>query len=479
MLFFIKGNLKEFKFGRFCSIIFFERNITAITNVKKCTFAFMNSEFGKYLEKFNITSLNKMQEETIEAINNNKDTLVLSPTGSGKTLAFLLPLLKLAKKNLEQTQVLILTPTRELTIQVEKVFKQMQTGMKINSSYGGHSVQVEKNNFINPPIVLVGTPGRILDHINRKSFNWDCINTLIIDEFDKCLELGFTEEMVKIIRRLDLNKTILTSATDIYKLPKFTKIKDPVRIDYLNESSETPELSNLDVRAVYSPEKDKLETLYDLLQDIGNESTIVFCNRKDGINRIYDFLEAQNIVSTTFHGDLEQEEREKSIIKFRNGSSNILLATDLASRGLDIDDIKNVVHYHLPHEENVFIHRNGRTARMQKEGTAYVIFAPDEKVSFRKVFSAEEYKVLGVENYVHPEYVTLYINKGKKDKVNKIDIVGFFYKQIELEKDELGLIDIKDFSAYVAVKRTRINEIVEKANKNKIKNKTVKVQVAS
>lgn len=439
----------------------------------------MNSEFGKYLEKFNITSLNKMQEETIEAINNNKDTLVLSPTGSGKTLAFLLPLLKLAKKNLEQTQVLILTPTRELTIQVEKVFKQMQTGMKINSSYGGHSVQVEKNNFINPPIVLVGTPGRILDHINRKSFNWDCINTLIIDEFDKCLELGFTEEMVKIIRRLDLNKTILTSATDIYKLPKFTKIKDPVRIDYLNESSETPELSNLDVRAVYSPEKDKLETLYDLLQDIGNESTIVFCNRKDGINRIYDFLEAQNIVSTTFHGDLEQEEREKSIIKFRNGSSNILLATDLASRGLDIDDIKNVVHYHLPHEENVFIHRNGRTARMQKEGTAYVIFAPDEKVSFRKVFSAEEYKVLGVENYVHPEYVTLYINKGKKDKVNKIDIVGFFYKQIELEKGELGLIDIKDFSAYVAVKRTRINEIVEKANKNKIKNKTVKVQIAS
>lgn len=439
----------------------------------------MNSEYDKYLEKFNITSLNKMQEETIEAIKNSKETLVLSPTGSGKTLAFLLPIMKLATKNLEQTQVLILTPTRELTIQVEKVFKQMQTGMKINSSYGGHSIQVERNNFLNPPIVLVGTPGRILDHINRKSFNWNFITTLIVDEFDKCLELGFTNEMVKIIRRLDLKKTILTSATDLYKLPKFTKIKDPVRIDYLNESNNTKEFTNLEVRAVYSPEKDKLETLYDLLQDIGHESTIVFCNRKDAINRIYDFLDAQNIVTTTFHGDLEQEEREKSIIKFRNGSANILLATDLASRGLDIDDIQNVVHYHLPHEENVFIHRNGRTARMQKEGTAYLIFAPDERVSFRKVFTAEEYKVIGKESYKHPEFVTLYINKGKKDKVNKMDIVGFFYKQIGLEKGELGIIDIKDFSAYVAIKRTRVNEIIEKANKNKIKNKTVRVEIAS
>lgn len=439
----------------------------------------MNSEYGKYLEKFGITSLNKMQEETIEAVKNNRDTLVLSPTGSGKTLAFLLPLLNIAKKNLEQTQVLILTPTRELTIQVEKVFKQLQTGMKINSSYGGHSVHVERNNFINPPIVIVGTPGRILDHINRKSFNWNCITTLIVDEFDKCLELGFTNEMVKIIRRLELKKTILTSATDIHKLPKFTKIKDPVRIDYLTENTEIKELPNLEIRAVYSPEKDKLETLYDLLQDVGNESTIVFCNRKDAINRIYDFLDAQNIITTTFHGDLEQDEREKSIIKFRNGSANILLATDLASRGLDIEDIKNVIHYHLPHEENVFIHRNGRTARMQKEGTAYLIFAPDERIAFRKEFSAEEYKIIGKENYRHPEFVTLYLNKGKKDKVNKIDIVGFFYKQIGLEREELGLIDVKDFSAYVAIKRTRINEIVEKANKNKIKGKTVRVEFAS
>ena len=439
----------------------------------------MNLYFNKYLEKFDIVELNNMQKEAIEAIDKHKETVILSPTGSGKTLAFLLPLLKLATKNLEQIQVLILSPTRELTLQTEKVFKQLQSGMKINSCYGGHSVRVEKNNFINPPVVLVGTPGRVLDHINRESFNLNFVTTLVIDEFDKCLEMGFTAEMVKIIRRLDINKTILTSATDIEKIPKFTKVIDPFIIDYLKqEDNETIE-SNLELKAVYSPKRDKLETLFELLQEIGNESTIVFCNRKDAISRIYDFLDAQNIITTTFHGDLEQEDREKSIIKFRNGSANILLATDLASRGLDIDNIQNVVHYHLPHEENVFIHRNGRTARMQKEGTAYLIFAPDERISFRKVFSVEEFKIKGNENYKHPEYVTLYINKGKKDKVNKIDIVGFFYKQIKLEKDELGIIDVKDYSSFVAVKRDKIKEIVLKANKQKIKNKTIRVEIAS
>ena len=439
----------------------------------------MSNDYSKYLKKIGITSLNKMQKEAITAIDTHKETVILSPTGSGKTLAFLLPLLKLATRNLEQIQVLILSPTRELTIQIEKVFKELQSGMKINSSYGGHSVRVERNNFINPPIVLVGTPGRILDHMNRKSFNHNFINILIIDEFDKCLEMGFTEEMVKIIRQLDINKTILTSATNLEKIPKFTKVRDPFIVDYLNTKDETEDKSKLLLRAVYSPEKDKLETLFELLQEVGYEPTIVFCNRKDALDRIYEYLDAQNIISETFHGDLSQEDREKAIIKFRNGSTNILLATDLASRGLDIDDIQNVIHYHLPHEESVFIHRNGRTARMQKEGRAFLIFAPDERVAFRQVFSVEEHKLAEIEQYKHPEFVTLYLNKGKKDKVNKMDIVGFFYKKIELEKGELGIIDVKDYCSYVAIKRTRINEIVEKANKSKIKGKTVRVEFAS
>lgn len=420
-----------------------------------------------------------MQKEGIKAIEKEKEVILLSPTGSGKTLAFLLPLLKLINQNIEQIQVMILAPTRELTMQIEKVFKELQSGMKINSAYGGHSVRVEKNNFINPPYVLTGTPGRILDHINRRNLNWKFVDVLIIDEFDKCLELGFTDEMVQIIKRLDLKKTILTSATDIERIPKFTKIKEPITIDFLDKKEVIIEEANLDVRAVYSPLRDKLETLHDLLQEVGNEPTIVFCNRKDAINRIFDYLDAQGIITQTFHGDLTQEDREKAIIKFRNGSSKILLATDLASRGLDIDDIKNVIHYHLPHEENVYVHRNGRTARMNKDGTAYLIFAPEERISFRKVFAVEEYKLNGLERYVNPDFVTLYINKGKKDKVNKIDIVGFFYKQIGLEKDELGIIEVKDYSSYVAIKRNRISDIVEKSNKQKIKNKTVRIEIAS
>ncbi len=438
----------------------------------------MNKFYSKYLRNFDIEALNKMQTEAIETIEKQKETIILSPTGSGKTLAFLLPLMKLATKNLEQIQVLILTPTRELTIQIEKVFKKLQSEMKISASYGGHAMKIERNNFINPPVVLVGTPGRIDDHMNRRNFNWNFIDVLIIDEFDKCLELGFHDEMRKIIKKLDLNKTILTSATDIEDIPKYIKIKEPKVLDYLSSKENVIE-SSLNMKAVYSPERDKLDTLYDLLIEIGNEPTIVFCNRKDAIERVYDFLDAQNMITEVFHGDLTQDEREKAIIKFRNKSANILLATDLASRGLDIDNIKNIVHYHLPHLENVFIHRNGRTARMNKDGNAYLIFAPEEKISFKKHFNIATYEFTSKENYHHPDFATLYINKGKKDKVNKIDIVGFFYKEIKLERDELGIIDVKDFSSFVAIKRTRINEIVEKANKHKIKNKTVKIEIAS
>lgn len=438
----------------------------------------MDSEYKNQLEKMNISALNNMQEETIKAIGKNKEIILLSPTGSGKTLAFLLPLVKLINRNLEQIQALIICPTRELVIQIEKVFKQLQLGLKINSSYGGHSIQVEKNNFKNPPYVLVGTPGRILDHINRNNFNWNFINTLIVDEFDKCLELGFSEEMRKILRNLVIEKTILTSATELEdKIPKFIGISNPKKINYLTENSILD--SKLLMKAVYSPERDKLDTLLELLLEIGNEPTIVFCNRKDAIDRVFNFLEENDVITETFHGDLTQDEREKAIIKFRNSSTNILLATDLASRGLDIDDIKNIVHYHLPYENSVFIHRNGRTARMKKEGTAYLIFAPDEIISFRKIFSIEEYKISKNQDYNHPEFITLYINKGKKDKVNKIDIVGFFYKQIKIEKGDLGIIDVKDFCSYVAIKRERVKNILNKVDKQKIKNKTVKIEIAS
>lgn len=442
-------------------------------------FALMSVKYKAQLDSLGIKALKPMQEKAIETILNNKETVLLSPTGSGKTLAFLLPLLSLINKNVDEVQILILLPTRELVLQIEKVFKQLQTGYKINACYGGHSMTVEKNNFKEAPKVLVGTPGRINDHINRHTFSYKAINVLIIDEFDKCLELGFKTEMSKIIKKLRLSKTILTSATDLLDIPEFTGVENPKKLNYLPLNDQEIS-SNLSIKSIQSPEKDKLLSLANLVKEIGHEPTIVFCNRKDGIERVAGFLAKEGYTTVSFHGDLEQDERERAIIKFRNGTSNILLCTDLASRGLDIDNIKNIVHYHLPHQKDVFVHRNGRTARMQNTGTAFLIFAPEEKLSFEKEldFEMEEYEFLSEKKYINPSFETLYISKGKKDKINKMDIVGFFFKQLNLEKDQLGIIEVKDFCAYVAIKKNAVNKVLAESEKQKIKGKSVKIEMA-
>lgn len=442
-------------------------------------FALMSVKYKAQLDSLGIKALKPMQEKAIETILNNKETVLLSPTGSGKTLAFLLPLLSLINKSVDEVQILILLPTRELVLQIEKVFKQLQTGYKINACYGGHSMTVEKNNFKEAPKVLVGTPGRINDHINRHTFSYKAINVLIIDEFDKCLELGFKTEMSKIIKKLRLSKTILTSATDLLDIPEFTGVENPKKLNYLPLNDQEIS-SNLSIKSIQSPEKDKLLSLANLVKEIGHEPTIVFCNRKDGIERVAGFLAKEGYTTVSFHGDLEQDERERAIIKFRNGTSNILLCTDLASRGLDIDNIKNIVHYHLPHQKDVFVHRNGRTARMQNTGTAFLIFAPEEKLSFEKEldFEMEEYEFLSEKKYINPSFETLYISKGKKDKINKMDIVGFFFKQLNLEKDQLGIIEVKDFCAYVAIKKNAVNKVLAESEKQKIKGKSVKIEMA-
>lgn len=424
-----------------------------------------------------IKALKPMQTKAIDTILNKKETVLLSPTGSGKTLAFLLPLLSLINKTVDGVQVMIILPTRELTLQVETVFKQLQTGYKINACYGGHSMSVEKNNFKNPPKVLVGTPGRILDHMNRHTFDSKSINTLIIDEFDKCLELGFKEEMKKIIRAIRPTKTILTSATDLLDIPPFTKVEDPVTLNYLDHSADNAN-DNLSIKAIHSPERDKLDSLGKLLKEIADEPTIVFCNRKDAIERVADYLFDNHFEAVCFHGNLDQDERERAIVKFKNHSSNILLCTDLASRGLDIDNIKNIVHYHLPHQQDVFTHRNGRTARMQNKGNAFLIFAPEEKLTFDNDLSFEEYEFTHEKKYKDPDYDTFYVSKGKKDKINKMDIVGFFYKKMGLEKDELGIIVVKDFCAYVGVKNSARETIFRQSEKQKIKGKSVKIELA-
>ena len=439
------------------------------------------STFKKYiidkiLSAFNITALNEMQLASLEAMKQPGDLILLAPTGSGKTLAYLLPLLDRLQPGIDSTQALIIVPSRELALQIEQVFKTMSTGHKITCCYGGHLRETEENNLQEAPALIVGTAGRLADHLRRGSIRTENIHTLILDEFDKSLELGFEEEMKFIVGSLHgVQKRLLTSATDTRDIPAFIGLKDPVKLNFI--TGETKEM--LDFRVVYSDINDKLETLFRLICHIGDRSAIVFLNHRESVQRTSDYLKEKGIVNVYYHGAMEQVERDSALGKFRNGSSNVLVTTDLASRGLDIPNIRYIIHYHLPSTEEIFLHRNGRTARMDASGTVVMIINPDEKIP--DYVHEEAIPIELSEEPVLPEkpkWSTLFIPLGKKNKVNKVDIVGFLTNKGQLKKEDIGLIEVKDFISFVAVRRSRVGHTLEQIKQEKIKGKKVKIDIA-
>jgi superfamily II DNA/RNA helicase len=427
------------------------------------------------LDNLKINSLNQMQEAAISAAAKGNDLVLLAPTGSGKTLAFLLPVFKNLKPQ-KGVQCLILVPSRELALQIEQVFKQMGTGFKVNCCYGGHSVKIERNNLEEAPAVLIGTPGRIAYHLRHQNFDESTIATLVLDEFDKALEFGFQEDMSFIIGSLlSLKQRILTSATAMDEIPDFTGLHHPIAINFLKDQQIAPDLK---LKQIKTTAEDKLTTLFNLICKIGSKTMLIFCNHRETVDRISDLLIDKDLAHDIFHGGMEQDERERALIKFRNGSIKMLITTDLAARGLDIPEVEYIVHYQLPYTEDAFLHRNGRTARMNAKGTVYLILAEDEKYPFLKTDLATE-TLKGP--YLLPEdslWQTLYISAGRKDKVNKIDLVGLLIKKGGLEKEEIGLIEVKDQASYVAIKRKLVPKVIKALTNEKVKNKKFKIEVA-
>jgi len=435
--------------------------------------------YSSILSNFGITALNEMQKAALEAIQEPQDVILLSPTGSGKTLGFLLPILQLLSTETEGVQVLILVPSRELSIQIEKVFKQMGTQFKINCCYGGHSVRIEENNLLEPPAVLVGTPGRIAHHLRKHNVHVRDTQILILDEFDKSLELGFKDEMEYIVHQCNrLEKRILTSATSLDEIPDFVGLQKSKTLKFTTEHQEME--SKLELKQVLVPGDDKLEALMLLLGKLDSKSTIVFCNHRDTVSRISEQLRRYHIDHAIYHGGMEQIEREKALIRLRNGSVHFLITTDLASRGLDIPEIEAIVHYHLPPTEEIMIHRNGRTARMHANGTAYFIL---DKGNYLPPFLdyTPEIEELPKEMPILKacEWKTIYIAGGKKDKVSKADVAGMLIQKGELHKDELGKIEILDHSAYAAVKASKVLNVLQLVKFEKIKGKKYKIEIAS
>ena len=440
----------------------------------------VNIPTNKILANLKIEALNEMQLASIKANDEHDNVLLLSATGSGKTLGFLLPIVQRLDPAVKTVQALILAPSRELAIQIDEVFRKMGTGYKVTCCYGGHKREIEENNLLQSPAVIIGTAGRIADHIRRNNFSLDAITTLVLDEFDKSLELGFKEEMEFIITSLPaVKKRILTSATNAPGIPDFVGFNDYKQLEFLSPLVEKDFVDELVLMTVFSPDKDKIETLFRLICYIGNKSMIVFCNHRESVERVSELLQDKGIVTVFYHGGMEQYERESAMCKFKNGTSNILITTDLASRGLDIPDIKYIIHYHLPPTPDVYTHRNGRTARMAAGGKSVLILSEEEK---KPNYITEEVINFELPERLElpekPKWTTLFFAAGKKDKINKMDIVGFLSKVGELKQDDIGLIEVKDFSSFAAIRKLKVGALMELIKDEKIKNKKIKIAVA-
>ncbi len=414
-----------------------------------------------------------MQQEAIAIIAKTANTVLLSPTGTGKTLAFLLPLIESFDAESIEVQALILVPSRELAIQIEQVARDMGSGFKINAVYGGRPMSKDKLELKHTPAILIGTPGRIADHFSSERFSKASIKTLVLDEFDKSLETGFENEMNDIIHQLPhLTKRILTSATHGVQIPRFVGLETPTIINYLKDKKP----SRLTIKTVVSPDKDKLQTLVELLQHIGNEPGIIFCNYKDSIEHVSTYLDQHAINYTCFSGGMEQRDRERSLIKFRNSTCQVLIATDLAARGIDIPEMKFIIHYELPRTVEEFTHRNGRTARVNESGTAYVLHWEKERLP-DFIEKGKSIAISKKPSHKPELWETLFISGGRKDKISKGDIAGLFFKQGGIKKDQLGVIELKQDCAFVAVPLSIASSLVEKLNNTRLKKKKVRITI--
>jgi len=423
--------------------------------------------------KLGIEELNPMQLRMMRAASEGRDIMLLSPTGSGKTLAFILPMLKMMRPASGRVQAVVMAPSRELVLQIAGIVRAIAVGYKTTPLYGGHKVEDEVNSLRAGTDIIVATPGRLLDHIGRRNVDVLPTRILVLDEFDKSLELGFEREVKKIMSRLkNVSRTLLTSATRADVLPDFLKLNNPITMDFLGGNEDLRR--RMRVHRVDSDANDKLDTLVSLLEnlacDAGSyERSIVFVNHRESAVRTAEYLRKRSIPVVLYHGALDQRDRETAVALFNNGSRPVLVATDLAARGLDIEGVRNVIHYHQPLTEETYTHRNGRTARVTAEGDIFVLVGPEEDV--------RDYITFDTTRYLDPDrrYVsdsaleTLYFSAGRREKLSRGDIVGFLIKEGGAEPSQIGKIDVYDHYSLVAIDAMCAQSLLGRVKEKKIK----------
>jgi len=428
------------------------------------------------LQTLDFTTMTAIQEKAINPILENKDILAQSKTGSGKTLAFGLPCIMRTNTNNYKPQSIIITPTRELADQIATQLRKVasyKANLKILTLYGGVPLRAQADSLAKGAHILIGTPGRIQDHLAKETLTLESIKTLILDEADRMLDMGFYDEIVKIASNMPRAKqTLLFSATFPEKIEKLsiTLLKQPltIKVDTVQETTKIDEI-------LYET-TDKLKTLSALIGSYKPESLLIFCNTKAEVISLTDRLYKQGHSVIDLHGDLDQRERNESVIVFSNGSKRIMVATDVASRGLDIKDISLVINHDLPFDAEVYTHRIGRTGRADAVGIALSLFSPkdSDKCAYilQKAKKAESKELrVDAKFKMVSDYDTLCLNGGKKTKLRKGDILGTLCKEIGIDNHYIGKIDITDTKSYIALHHTVIDKVFKALKKVKIKKK--------
>lgn len=432
--------------------------------------------------RLGISELNPMQVRMMATASEPRDIILLSPTGSGKTVAFILPVMKLLKPSTGRVQCVVIAPSRELVVQIAGVFREVARDFRIVPLYGGHKVEDEVNSLKVVPDIVVATPGRLLDHAVRRNIDLLPTRILVLDEFDKSLELGFDEEMGKLVNRMkNVSRYILTSATDAPAHPEFLNLTNPLTLNFLEGNESLRE--RMRVHRVDSDSRDKLQSLLSLLHTINTsatpEKTIIFANHRESAERIYDFLKKNKVDCALYHGALDQRERETAVALFNSGSRPILVATDLASRGLDIEKVSAVIHYHQPLTPEAYTHRNGRTARVEEEGDVYLLIGPGEDVKDFINFDDTIPKLSSETRPLKSGFATVYIGGGKREKVSRGDILGFLVKECGVQPQEIGKINVGDHYSLVAVSEKDAPSLISTAKGKKLKGEKRKFTLIS
>lgn len=458
----------------------------------KHTFAGLNlsAPLEKSLYELGYEQPTPIQQQAIPLIAAGKDVVGQAQTGSGKTAAYGLPILQHIDASRSQVQALVIVPTRELVLQVREELKKLGkyiSALKILAVYGGHSFSEERKSFSHPPQVLIATPGRLLDHLNRAIFEPEAIQLIVIDEADKLLEMNFEQELNQILSYLpSTRQSLLFSAT----LPEsvLSLIKKTLNNPQFVISDERANPSQIEFIAHRVTPDEKLPALLLLLSELEQPRAVIFCNTRERVNEVNIFLKNKGFSSEALHGAMDQMERDKALMKFRNGSAQLLVATDLAARGIHIAELGTVIHLEILREESSFLHRSGRTGRVGQEGTVYLFVSETEEaymqrwqqvkaIPWRTLKTAKRLKSRDIVETASPEYITLHVKAGKKEKVSAGDIVGALVALADLQATQIGKIEVHDHFCYVAVPFQAGKSIAEKLNAGKIKGRKIKVSV--